>query len=120
MKKFKIFGLNSLFGGLIGLINGFFGAGGGLLTVPLLIKNNMERKIAHANAVAVILPITVVSACLYLLKGDVTLSDSFIFIPGGILGAILGTFIIKKISPTMIRKIFGVFMIWAGWRLIFG
>lgn len=120
MKNFKKKGLKSAFGALIGAINGFLGAGGGLVLVPLLVKTGMERKTAHANAVAVIFPITLISAVSYILQGRVALGDSLIYIAGGIPGAALGTFVMKKISPTAIRRIFGGFMIWAGWRMIFG
>lgn len=102
----------------VGLVNGLLGAGGGMIAVPLLQRLGLERKQAHANAVAVILPITVLSAALYLMKGYVSLSDSFIFIPGGIAGSLLGTLIMKKISPKWLKRIFGGFMIYAGVRLL--
>lgn len=120
MKKFKFFSKNSLRGALIGAVNGFFGAGGGLALVPLLIKMGFERKLAHANAVAVIFAITLISAANYIARGYVSVTDSLIYLPGGLLGAVAGTYIMKKISPTAIKKIFGIFMVWAGWRLIFG
>lgn len=120
MKKFKITNKNYLKGAVIGLANGFFGAGGGLAAVPLLMKMGFERKSAHANAVAIIFPITLVSAINYLSRGYVSLSQSLIYLPTGVLGALLGTRIMKKISPHLIKKVFAVFMIWAGWRLILG
>lgn len=120
MKKSKSMLKNSVFGVLIGAVNGFLGAGGGLICVPLLMKTGIERKSAHANAVAVIFPITLVSAISYLLQGRVKIADALIYIPGGLVGAWFGTFIMKKISPVWVRRIFGIFMIWAGWRLIFG
>lgn len=120
MRKFSLWSKNSLLGGLIGAVNGFFGAGGGLVCVPLLMKMGFERKDAHANAVAVIFPITLISAINYLLQGHTQISESLIYLPGGIMGAVAGTCIMKKISPALIKKIFGAFMVWAGWRLIFG
>lgn len=120
MKKIKPNGKNYLKGAIIGAVNGFFGAGGGLACVPLLMKMGFERKLAHANAVAVIFPITLVSAINYLLRGYVNLEQSLIYLPSGILGAFVGTYIMKKISPKSIKKIFALFMIWAGWRMIFG
>lgn len=102
----------------VGLVNGLLGAGGGMIAVPLLQRLGLERKQAHANAVAVILPITVLSAALYLVKGYVSFSDSLIFIPGGIAGSLLGTLIMKKISPKWLKRIFGGFMIYAGVRLL--
>lgn len=102
----------------VGLVNGMFGAGGGMLAVPLLKKSGLTQKSAHANAIAVILPITIISAILYLVKGNVTLGDSLIYIPTGLLGSIIATFALQKISNAFLQKIFAVFMIYAGVRLL--
>lgn len=106
------------FGLAVGLVNGVFGAGGGMLAVPLLKKSGLNQKQAHANAVAVILPITVISAILYLSKGTVQLSDSFAFVPTGLLGSVIATFALKKFSNKWLQKIFAAFMIYAGIRLL--
>ena len=106
------------FGFLIGAVNGLLGAGGGMIAVPLLKKAGLEQKEAHANAVAVILPISILSAVLYLYKDYVNLFDPLPYIPTGILGAVLGTYFLKKISPLWLKRIFGFFMIYAGMRLL--
>ena len=108
----------TLFGVGVGIVNGVFGAGGGMLAVPLLKKSGLEQKAAHANAVAVILPITIISAILYLMKETVTLSDSFAFIPTGLLGSIIATVALQKFSNKLLQKIFAAFMIYAGIRLL--
>ena len=108
-----------LLGALIGTVNGLLGAGGGMLTVPVLKKMGFSQKSAHKNAVAVILPITAVSATLYLISGRVKIFDAVPFIPAGLLGAAVGTFIIGKISPDLLKKIFAIFMIYSGIRMFF-
>ena len=95
-----------LLGLSIGVVNGVFGAGGGMLAVPLLKKSGLNQKSAHANAVAVILPITVISAVLYVTKGYVNISDSIAFIPTGLIGSIIATFILQKFSNKILQKIF--------------
>ena len=107
------------FGIAVGLVNGVFGAGGGMLAVPLLKHNGLDQKSAHANAVAVILPITLISAVLYVIKGNVTLGDSLPYIPTGLIGSLLATVALKKLSNKILQKIFAVFMIYAGIRLLF-
>ena len=102
----------------IGLVNGLLGAGGGMLAVPLLKKMGLSQKQAHANAVAVILPISILSATMYIFKDYVNLNDSFMYIPTGLLGAVAGTYILKKISPLWLKRIFGGFMLYAGIRLL--
>ena len=103
---------------LIGGINGLLGAGGGMIAVPMLKKAGLEQKEAHANAVAVILPISVLSAVLYIIKGYVGIPDALPYVPTGIIGSVLGTVILKKISPVWLKRIFGTFMVYAGVRLL--
>ena len=118
--KFKNFSLKSfLFGTEIGAVNGLFGAGGGMLAVPFLKSQGFEQKAAHKNAVAVILPITLVSAIMYFAKDIVSFKDAFIYIPTGVIGALIGTFIIKKMSTKFLKIAFSGFMIYAGIRLLF-
>ncbi|MBQ5911276.1 MAG: sulfite exporter TauE/SafE family protein [Clostridia bacterium] len=110
--------LTYTFGFFIGIINGLLGAGGGMLAVPALKKLSLSTKDAHRNAIAVILPLSILSAVLYLLRGDVALSDSFVFIPSGLVGAGVGTLLLKKISPKWLAVIFGAFMVYTGVRLL--
>ena len=105
-------------GVVVGLVNGVFGAGGGMIAVPLLKKQGLDQKSAHANAVAVILPITVLSAILYLARGNVAITDSLAYIPTGLIGSVIATFLLKKFSNKWLQKIFAVFMIYAGVRLL--
>ncbi len=102
----------------VGVVNGTFGAGGGMIAVPLLKRNGLDQKAAQSNAIAVILPITIISAILYLLKGNVKITDSFYFIPTGILGSVIATFALEKFSNKFLQKIFSIFMIYAGIRLL--
>lgn len=103
---------------IIGLVNGFFGAGGGIIAVPLLEKSGLQKKEAHANAVAVILPISILSGVLYIVKDYVNLKSALPYIPTGLIGALLGTVILRKISTDILKKIFGAFMVYAGVRLL--
>ena len=110
MKKF-------LAGLLIGTVNIILGSGGGMLTVPLYKKFGMEQKQAQINAVATILPITIISSIIYLINGNVNFTDAYIYLIPGLIGSIVGTFVIKKASNKFLTVFFGLFMIWAGVRM---
>ena len=116
MKSKKI--LTALLGMAIGFINGLLGAGGGMVAVPLLKKYGFSQKSAQQNAIAIILPITAVSAGIYLYKNYVNLSDSLSYLPTGFLGAIIATLLMKKISNKWLKRIFAFFMLYAGVRLL--
>ncbi len=112
-------GLAAAAGGIgIGFINGLLGAGGGILAVPLLKRCGLSTKQAHAGSIAVILPLSAVSAAIYLLNGRMTFSDAWVYMPAGAVGAILGAWLLGKLPDKWIGRVFAVFMIWAGVRLM--
>lgn len=107
-----------LLGGFMaGVVNGLLGAGGGMVIVPLL-KTRIDDKKAHATSVAIICSVCLVSAGMYLIGNKVTLSDAIPYMPFGVLGSLIGTWILSKIKPELMRKIFSAFMIWAGYRMM--
>ncbi len=89
-----------------------------MLAVPILKRQGLSQKEAHSNAIAIIIPITIFSAILYLLNGHVTIKDAYIYMPTGLIGALIGTYVLNKISPLILKKLFGALMIYAGVRLL--
>ncbi|HOQ00876.1 MAG TPA: sulfite exporter TauE/SafE family protein [Acetivibrio clariflavus] len=108
-----------LIGLVTGLANGLFGSGGGTIAVPamiLLLKK--EDHIAHATAIAVILPLTVVSAVLYISNSFIDWGLTVKVIMGGIVGGYIGAKLLAKCPSRILRKIFSLFMIAAAIRMI--
>lgn len=89
-----------------------------MVTVPILKKTGFDQKQAQANAIAVILPLSILSSAVYLWRGYVTVGDALPYIPGGLIGAFIGTKLLKKLSNKWLKRIFGAFMLWAGIRLL--
>lgn len=109
-----------LAGGFTGICNGLFGGGGGMITVPFLtMLCGYEPKKAHATAIAVILPVSIISAIIYVVKGYFKLKLSLAVGLGVILGGILGALLLKKFSNSVIEKIFAGIMLVAGIKLLF-
>ena len=107
-------------GVLIGFICGFIGAGGGMIAVPFLKKCGLSQKQAQATAICVILPLTVLSAAVYLLRGYFRLWDAAPFILFGFPGTLLGTVLLSKMKNSLLQSVFSLFMLWAGFRLVVG
>lgn len=105
-------------GVLTGFLNGLFGAGGGMSAVPILKSSGLDTNKAHANSVAVIVPLSTFSATLYLLNGAVRISDALPYIPSGLIGSAVGALLLHKIPSKWLRRIFGIFVLWAGIRLL--
>lgn len=114
-KNLKLIGV----GLVIGFLNGFFGGGGGMLLVPavsLVLKTSVKQ--SHATAIAVILPLSIVSAAVYLIKG-IELTSAFTPVTGGvILGGIFGALLLKKLSGKVLSLMFYILMIIAGLKMI--
>ena len=104
-------------GTLIGIINGLLGAGGGMLAVPLLTKFGLDEKRSHATSIAVILPLSAVSAAAYFIKGNIKFTEAGVYLLPGAVGAIIGAWLLGKIPDKWLRRIFGAFMVWAGIRI---
>jgi uncharacterized membrane protein YfcA len=101
-----------------GILNGLFGAGGGMVLVPLMKKVGFEPKVAHATSIAIILPLSAFSAFLYLRAGRVTFQNALPYIPAGLIGAFLGAKLLSKLPDAILRKVFAAFMIFSGVRLL--
>lgn len=108
-------------GGLGGLANGLFGSGGGLFLVPLLTKwTKLPQRHAFATSVAIILPLSLVSACYALFQGTFSLSTAWPYLLGGTLGGLLSGKIFHKIPLTLLRRAFGLLIIYGGVRAVLG
>lgn len=113
MKKFALI----LGGTVTGMLNGLLGAGGGMVVVPMLNKRTEQRK-AHATSVSIILPICITSAVSYLSSGKVTFEDVTPYLGWGVLGSLIGAWLLPRINETLLKKTFALLMIWAGVRLL--
>ena len=110
-----------LAGALIGFINGLFGGGGGMICVPALHNVlRLETKKAHATAIAVMLPVSVVSGLFYLSFGNLDFSLLALSSLGVFAGGFTGSVLLRKIKPRTVRILFSVLLAVAGVRMLFG
>ena len=106
-------------GALSGAANGFFGAGGGLFLVPLLISwCGMEQKRAFATSVAVIFPLCAVSAVIYWLKGGLPIAQAVPYLLGGAAGGVLAGKLFGRVKADWLRRAFGVLILYGGIRAV--
>ncbi len=104
-------------GTIIGLLNGFFGSGGGVIAVPILEKE-CEPNEAHATSVALIFVISLVTAVSYGVSGALDINGALEYIPWGIVGAITGSYFLKNIKAQWLKRIFGGVVTAAALRML--
>ena len=108
-----------LAGALAGIINGFFGAGGGMVLVPLLIRLcRLEDKAAFSSAIAVILPLCAVSIAVYAIHDSLPLRDALPYLIGGTVGGWAGGRLFKGVRLPWLKRGFGALLIWGGLRCL--
>lgn len=109
-----------LSGALAGLVNGLFGGGGGMIIVPALTKLlKREEHKAHATAILIILPLSILSGIFYASFGSFDLGIGIPVIIGVTIGGVVGAFILSKISSKWLTIIFAVVMMIAGAKMLF-
>ena len=102
-----------------GLIAGFFGSGGGIAVVEGLEEAGTEEHRAHATSIAVIFPISAVSATLYYCGGFVPLEETLFLCGGAIIGGFAGAIFLSRIKTRLLNCIFTLLMLISGIRLLF-
>ena len=101
-----------LIGCFIGFINGFWGGGGGMVCVPTLTSLlGVADKKAHATTLLIMLPLSIASFIVYMLKGNIEWATAGVVTGGFVLGGIAGALLLKKINNIVLRIVFSLVII---------
>ena len=123
-KSYKNFILSAAVGAVAGFVNGFLGAGSGIILLWMLHKANpsTDKEATRDNfgsVVAIVLLLSTVSAVMYSDKGMVDVKNLFVFIPSGIIGGLIGAHITDRINTDILKLIFSILIVIAGVNMIF-
>lgn len=118
MRKPKYLG-TALAGGLAGAVNGLFGAGGGMVLVPLLtLLTPMQEEEIFPASISIILPICLVSLTVTAITGSIPWMQALPYLLGSAAGGILAGLWGKKIPVAWLHKGLGILILWGGWRYL--
>lgn len=113
--KFKLLAI----GLITGIINGIFGSGGGTIVVPALVFIlGVDDHKAHATAISIILPLSILSTIIYFVNDSIPLKVVIPVTIGGVIGSYIGAKTLNKIPVYILRKIFGSVIIYSAIRMI--
>ena len=102
-----------------GFVNGFFGAGGGMVLVPLLIfLVGLPDKLAFSSAISIILPLCIVSLVIYGRHDMLPLSDALPYLLGGAGGGVLAGLWFQKVPAKWLHLALGALILLGGVRLL--
>ncbi|HYF91174.1 MAG TPA: sulfite exporter TauE/SafE family protein [Symbiobacteriaceae bacterium] len=102
-----------------GLVVGLLGVGASTIVVPALTFwiGRPEHK-AHGTTCMVVLPTALVGAWLYSRQGNVNWALALNLGMGGAVGALIGTRLMKHLSPIWLRRVFATTALLAGWQML--
>ena len=105
-------------GAAAGIVNGLFGAGGGMVLVPMLgIRSGLAEEEQFPASIAIIAPICVVSLLFSGLQG-ITFMQLLPYLIGGGVGGVAAGLWGKHIPTCWLHRGLGVLIIWGGIRYL--
>lgn len=117
-RNFKAVLALPLLGLAAGFINGLLGAGGGIIVVmglgALGGKAGANGNSIYATAIAVMLPLSALSAFRYHLAGHLPPISFWHLILPALLGGALGALLLRHIAPRTMRRIFAAVVLVSG------
>ena len=118
MKKTKYLGC--ILAGLgAGTVNGLFGAGGGMVLVPLLgLLTSLEDDEIFSSSLAIILPICLVSLTVTGLAQGTPWGKAFPYLIGSAVGGVASGIWGQKIPTKWLHRILGILILLGGIRYL--
>lgn len=109
----------ALAGALAGAVNGLFGAGGGMVLVPLLtLLGGLPEDHIFPASVSIILPVCLVSLGVPLLQGDLPFAQALPWLWGSAAGGLLSGIWGRKIPVIWLHRGLGILILWGGIRYL--
>ncbi|GBG54786.1 UPF0721 transmembrane protein [Sporomusaceae bacterium FL31] len=113
--KMKLLGI----GLIAGILSGLLGVGGGIILVPAMTEFlGIAQHPAHATSLAVIIPTALVSSIIYGMNGNMNLTYAIYLAIGSSIGAVIGAKLMKQLSATQLKAMFGALLIIVGLRMV--
>ena len=97
-----------------GFLSGFFGIGGGVVIVPILVLLGFTQKSAAATSLVAILPSACVGVIAYLVSGAIHYPSAILLACGVIVGAQIGTKLLVLLPEKVLRWAFVAFLALVG------
>jgi uncharacterized membrane protein YfcA len=108
-----------LFGALTGFISGFFGVGGGMVLVPLLLFVSFNMKQAVAISIMQMVFSSIFGSFLNFKNNLLKIKDGLIIGMGGFLGGLQSSFILKIFSNQALQYLFMLVVLFAIYKVGF-
>ncbi len=104
-----------------GFAAGLLGVGGGIVMVPaMVLVLGFDQHVAQGTSLVVIIPAALAGSVTHYRNGRVSLRDAALLAAGGIGGAVVGSISALSVDDTVLRRLFGVFLLVVAAQLVLG
>jgi len=105
---------------MAGILSGFVGIGGGVIIVPALVfALGLSQHEAQGTSLFVLMmPVVLLSVINYWKAGNVNWKFGLLIAVAFVIGGYIGSKLSLKLSPGIVKLIFGVIMAFLSFRLI--
>lgn len=112
----------SLLGMGVGIFAGFFGLGGGVILIPLLIYCfGLTQHQAQGTSLAIMIPpIGLLAALSYYYAGNVKLFMAGFICAGFFIGGLIGATLVHHVPDLLLKRLFGVVLLFFAVKMILG
>jgi uncharacterized membrane protein YfcA len=110
----------AIIGIFAGILSGFVGVGGGVIIVPALVFFlGLSQHTAQGTSLFVLsMPVVLLAVINYWKSGNIEWKYGLVIAATFLIGAFIGSKLSLKLSPGMVKLIFGVFLAYVSFRLI--
>jgi len=104
-----------------GIMSGFVGIGGGVIMVPALVfMLGLSQHTAQGTSLILMLPpIGILAVMNYYKAGEVNIPYGIIIAIAFVIGGYFGSKLALKLSPSIVKLVFGVLMLYVSGKLIY-
>ncbi len=103
-----------------GILSGFVGIGGGIVIVPALIYflNFTQHQAQGTSLFVLVLPVVLLSVMNYWKTDNVNWKFGLVIASTFIIGGYLGSKLALKLSPGMVKFVFGLIMAYVSFKMV--
>lgn len=111
-----------LIGLTAGFVGGALGLGGGIIIVPALIYllNFSQHQAQGTSLMVLLFPVGIFAVMNYYRAGYIDWKLALILMLGVVVGSYFGSMVSIKIPAVTLRRIFGIFIVLVGIKMILG
>lgn len=106
-------------GAAAGAVSGFFGAGGGLILVPLLSRVvNVDEHLLFPSSLSIMLPLCITALLMQAFQNPIPWMDAAPYLIGSIPGGIAAGVLSRRVPTVWLHRILGAFILTGGIRFL--